>query len=340
MIQEAIKTLVHLQDLTPAQMQEAMHEIMNGRVQTNEIVAFLQALSEKGESVEELTAAATVMREYAVKISSDSEVLLDTCGTGGDVKGTFNISTAVAFVASACGAKVAKHGNRLVSSACGSADILEALGINIQMSASTISRCLDEIGIAFLFAQNMHPSMKYAMPARKQIGKRTIFNLLGPLTNPAGAKHQLIGVFDLRWEEPLAQVLVNLGSTHVMVVHGEDGLDEVTTTGKTYVCEVYKGALNSYTIAPGEFKIKQATLKDLAGGSIADNANILMDVLCGKPGPARDIVILNAAMAVYVADLAWSMQDGIVMSTKAIDSGEALEKLTLLRERSNDEQKT
>ncbi len=332
MIQEIIEKLAKNEDLSATQMQQAMEEIMTGRAQTKDIVSFLTALSNKGETVEELTAAVKVMRHHVTGINTKHKVILDTCGTGGDRKGTFNVSTIVAFVASGAGITVAKHGNRSVSSSCGSADILEALDININMSKEKIEKCLDEIGIAFLFAPNFHPAMKYAMPARKQIGKRTMFNILGPLSNPAGATHQLVGVFDAYWTGVLAEVFLRLGTQHALVVHGQDGLDEITTAAKTYVSEAHKGRVDNYEINPEDFGIQKSKLEDLLGADAALNAKILMDILNGKPGPKRDIVVLNAAAAIYAADKAGSIKEGIKFAAESMDSGKALEKLELLRQ--------
>lgn len=332
MIIEATQELSRGKNLDARQMEAVMEEIMTGKAQTDEIVSFLAALNKKGETADELTAAVGVMRRHATRIRSDKEIVLDTCGTGGDRKGTFNISTATAFVVSGCGITVAKHGNRSVSSVCGSADILEALGININMTAEQIERCLNEIGIAFLFAPNLHPAMKYAMPARRKIGARTMFNILGPLSNPAGATHQLIGVYDSRWTEILARVLGNLGTVHALVVCGQDGLDEITTTTKTSVSEIYKGKLKTYEIEPRDFGIKKAKPQDLAGGTASDNAKILFDVLNGKSGPQRDIVALNAAAAIYTADRVNSIKDGIKLACESIDSKQALRKLELLKD--------
>ncbi len=335
MIEEAIEIISKHSDLSAEQMQAVMEEIMTGKVETPQIVSFLLALSNKGETTEELTAAVSVMRRYVTKINTRQELILDTCGTGGDKSGTFNVSTIVAFVASGCGITVAKHGNRSVSSCCGSADILEKLGININLPPEKLERCLDEIGIAFLFAPNLHPAMKYAMPARKQIGKRTMFNLLGPLSNPAGARHQLVGVYDKHWVEILAQVLNKLGTVHALVVHGEDGLDEITTTAKTYICEAEQGKIKSSYIGPEDFGFKRAKLEDLSGGDALGNSQILFDILNGKAGPRRDIVLLNAAAAIYIADKAKSIKEAINLATESIDSGKALKKLELLKEYSN-----
>lgn len=336
MIKEATELLSKHLDLTAVQMEAVMEEIMTGKVDTGQIISFLILLNKKGETAEELTAAVTVMRRHVTRISVNKEVILDTCGTGGDRKGTFNVSTVVAFVASGCGICVAKHGNRSVSSCCGSADILEALGININMTKETIERCLDDIGIAFLFAPNLHPAMKYAMPARKHIGAKTMFNILGPLTNPAGATHQLLGVYDAYWTEILAHVLGNLGTAHAMVVHGEDGLDEITTTTKTLISEEYKGKINNYEISPEDFGFKRTNPEDLAGGTASANAKIVMDILKGKTGPQRDIVLLNAAAAAYTSDKVKSIKEGIKLVSESIDSGRALEKLELLKEYSNE----
>lgn len=331
MIREAIDKISAHKDLTNSEMQSVMEEIMTGRAQTLEIVSFLTGLSKKGETVDEITAAVSVMRKYATRINTKHKVILDTCGTGADTKGTFNVSTVVAFVASGCGITVAKHGNRSVSSCCGSADILEELGININMSKEQIENCLDNIGIAFLFAQNFHPAMKYAMPARKQIGAKTMFNILGPLSNPAGATHQLVGVYDNRWTKTMAEVLLNLGTAHALVVHGEDGLDEITTTADTNVAEAYQGKINSYKISPQDFGFKKARLGDLTGGSPSVNAKILLEVLDGKTGFHRNIVLLNAGAAIYTADKAKSIKEGIELAKESIDSKKALEKFNLLK---------
>lgn len=336
MIQEAAGLLANRKDLTAAQMTQAMEEIMSGKADTDGIVDFLSGLSAKGETAEELTAAVSVMRKYAVKINTAKEIVLDTCGTGGDVRGTFNISTAAAFVVSGCGITVAKHGNRSVSSKSGSADILEALGININMDTAQIERCLNEIGIAFLFAPNMHPAMKYAIPARKQIGKRTMFNILGPLTNPAGAKYQLVGVYADSLREKVARVLSNLGALHALVVHGQDGLDEITTATKTSVTQVKSSAISNYEVDPRDFGFKYARLEDLAGAGPDENAAILFDILKGVPGPKRDIVVLNAAAAIYTALKAPSIKEAVALAEHSIDSGAALKKLGLLKKYSHE----
>jgi anthranilate phosphoribosyltransferase len=335
MIQEATNILSQQSDLTASQMEMVMEEIMTGRVKTPQIVGFLTALNKRGETPEEIFGAVKVMRRYAMRVQVKHEVILDTCGTGGDEKHTFNISTAVAFVASGADIVVAKHGNRSVSSKSGSADILEALGINILMTKEKVQHCLNDIGIAFLFAQNFHPAMKYAMPARKEIGAKTIFNFLGPLSNPANATHQLLGVYDSKWAHILAQALANLNTQHALVVHGRDGLDEITTMDKTLVFEVQRGEVKEYEISYRDFGFNKAKLADLSGRTAIDNAKILLDILNGKPGPVRDIVVLNAAAAIYTADKVGSIKDGIELAQDSIDSKKALKKLELLKRHSH-----
>lgn len=336
MILEATEKLNQKTNLSPEEMESVMGEIMSGTAPTPQIVQFLTALSAKGETIEEITAAAKVMCCHAVKISSKKETVLDTCGTGGDKKDTFNISTAVAFVVAGCGVTVAKHGNRAVSSCCGSADILEAVGVKIDLSKEKIERCLDEIGIGFLFAPGMHPAMKHAMEARRSIGQRTIFNILGPLCNPARATHQLMGVFDAGLAPVMARAAGNLGVKHAMVVHGKDGLDEITTTDKTFISEFVKGEVVNYEISPKDFGIRTAQPEDLEGGSVHDNVQIMLEVLNSKSGPCRDIVILNAAAALYTADRAGSIKQAIPMVIDSIDSGRAIRKLAFLKELSNE----
>jgi len=338
MIKELVKQLVNKKDLTAVQMQQVMREILSGSTDTADIINFLTSLNQKGETVGELTAAVNEMLKYVEPIIVDTENILDTCGTGGDKKGTFNISTITALVASGSGITVAKHGNRSVSSKCGSADILEALGVDINMDKAKIKKCLKEIGIAFLFAPNLHPAMKNVMPARKQIAGKTMFNILGPLINPARATNQLIGVYSREWTRPLAQVLYNLGSRHILVVHGADGLDEVTTTDKTFVSEVNNGTLRDYEITPEEFGFPRAKANDLNGGSVEDNLKIVRDVLDGKKGRAREIVLLNAGCAIYAADKTSTIAEGIKLAEKSIDSKAALKKLELLKEYSQNGQ--
>ena len=332
MIKDLIKRLLNKKDLTQLQMQQVMREILSGAVDTADIIAFLTSLNDKGETVAELTAAVNVMLKYVEPIIVDKPNILDTCGTGGDKKGTFNISTITALVASGAGVTVAKHGNRSVSSKCGSADILEALGVKINMDAGKIKKCLQEIGIAFLFAPNLHLAMRHVMPARKQIAQKTIFNIIGPLINPARATNQLIGVYSKGWVRPLAEVLHNLGSRHILVVHGADGLDEVTTTDKTFVTEVSGGMIKDYEIVPEDFGFKRARLDDLSGGSIAENVKIAQDLLAGEPGSRRDIVLFNAGCAIYAADKVDTIAKGIKLAQVSLDSKAALEKLRRLKE--------
>lgn len=332
MIRDAIRALAEKKDLSASQMQEVMRQILGGATDTADIVAFLTSLSDKGETVEELTAAVTVMLKYVEPIIVERANILDTCGTGGDRKGTFNISTAAAFVASGAGVTVAKHGNRSVSSKSGSADILESLGVKIDMTRELIKECLEKIGIAFLFAPNLHPAMKHVMPARRKIAGKTMFNILGPLINPARATNQLIGVYDAQWAPILARVLHNLGTRHVLVVHGNDGLDEVTTTDKTFISEVSAGAFRDFETTPEEFGFKRSALDALAAEDVVSSARIVMDVLSGKKGPPRDIVLFNSGCAIYAADRAASIKEGVELAADSLDSGRAMKKLTLLRE--------
>jgi len=332
LIKEVINKLKGKGNLTKDEMRAAMLDILSGVTDTADIISFLTLLNDKGETVEELTAAVQSLLEHVEPIIVDRPNILDTCGTGGDRRGTFNISTISAFVASGAGVCVAKHGNRSLTSKCGSADILEALGVNIEMSRDKIKKCLEDIGIAFLFAPRLHPAMKNVMPARKQIAEKTIFNILGPLINPARATNQLVGVYSREWVGPLARVLHNLGTRHALVVHGADGLDEVTTADKTFVCEAFSGKFSEYAVCPEDFGFKRACPADLNGGGVEDNRDIAMDVLNGVKGPRRDIVLLNSGCAIYASDKAASIADGIKMAEASIDSGAALAKLTMLKE--------
>ncbi|OGX23434.1 MAG: anthranilate phosphoribosyltransferase [Omnitrophica WOR_2 bacterium RIFCSPHIGHO2_02_FULL_45_21] len=332
MIKEVITILSERSDLGQSRMQEVMQEIMQGKTTPAQIAAFLVALRMKGETADEITGAALAMRKFVKRINTFEDVVLDTCGTGADRVHTFNISTVSAFVACGCGLVVAKHGNRAVSSRCGSADLLEALGININIDQKKVEECLKKIGIGFLFAPNLHPAMKYAAAVRKELGLRTIFNLLGPLTNPAFATHQLLGVYDLKLLKVLAEVLGNLGVRHGLVVHGLDGLDEITTTSATKVCELKNKKLKFYSIHPSDFGIKKARLKDLEGGDVKANARIAQEILQGAKGPRRDIVLFNSGCAIYVADKAKSIKQGIELAQESIDSGRALRKLEELRQ--------
>jgi anthranilate phosphoribosyltransferase len=290
----------------------------------------------KGETVPEITGCAQVMREKVVKVKTKHSVVIDTCGTGGDAIGTFNISTCAAFVAAGAGAIVAKHGNRAVSSRCGSADVLKALGVKVEgITLQQVEQCLDDIGIAFLFAPMLHGAMKFAAPVRRELGVRTIFNILGPLTNPAGAKRQLIGVFDERLCRPLAEVLSELGTERAMVVHGAGGCDEISNCGLSTVCEVKGDEVRLHQISQRDFGMKIASVKDLLGGDVETNANILRSILHGEDGPRRDVVLLNAGAAITIAGLAETLAEGVQLAKDSIDSGKAKNKLAELIEVSN-----
>ena len=332
MIREAIAKIADRINLTKKEMQATMQEIMNGKATPAQIAAFLTGLRVKGETVEELTAACQVMRQFLKPIRINKKVILDTCGTGGDSKHTFNISTISAFVVAACGITVAKHGNRSISSSCGSADLLEGLGVNINIDAAMMKSCLEKVGIAFLFAPKLHPAMKYATPVRREIGIRTIFNVLGPLSNPAKATHQLVGVYSKELVRPIAEVLKNIGLKHALVVHGADGLDEITTTTKTFACEVKNKRVKSLIISPRSYGIKLAKLEDLKGGSIGRNVSIARSVLSGKRSAYRDIVVLNSAFAIYVADKVKSIKFAVRLSEEIIDTGRAEAKLERLKQ--------
>jgi len=326
MIREAIETLVSGKSLTVEQAGMVMEEIMAGEATPAQFGAFVTALRLKGETVEEIAGMARVMREKAIPVVVSGPVV-DTCGTGGDGSGSFNISTAAAFVVAGAGLKVAKHGNRSMSSICGSADVLEALGLRIDLGAEQVQKCLEEVGIGFMFAPNFHPAMKYAAAPRREIGIRTVFNILGPLTNPAGAKSQVLGVADGSLTMKMAQVLELLGCHHALVVHGEDGLDEITLGGRTTVCELKKGVIESYSVTPEEFGFTRVSVESLRGGSPQENAEILHRILKGEKGPRRDIVLMNAAAALVAGDRAENLEQGIQIAREAIDSGKALEKL-------------
>lgn len=335
-VMDAIDKVVSKADLTEDEMFRAMEAIMDGGVSPAQIAAFITALRMKGETVDEITGAARSMRSRALSIGTASEKpLIDTCGTGGDRSFTFNISTTAAFVAAAAGASVAKHGNRSVSSLCGSADVLEKLGIGIDLAPDDVGRCIERTGIGFLFAPVFHGSMKHAAAPRKEVGIRTIFNILGPLTNPAGAKFQLLGVYDGQLCEKLANVLMRLGTERAMVVHGLDGLDEITVTAQTQVSEVRGGRVENYLIDPRNYGIDLYPSGDLSGGDAQENVRITKGVLAGDlRGAKRAIVLINAAAALYVSGLARTIDEGVEMSRDAIDSGAALQKIDQLREAS------
>ena len=329
-MQQAIRAVTQRRDLTEDEMTAVMGLIMNGEATPAQIGGFLVGLAMKGETVEEVTAAARVMRDLATRVSVNGEHLVDTCGTGGDASGSFNISTASALVVAAAGGRVAKHGNRSVSSKSGSADVLEAAGVNLDLTPEQVGRCIDEVGVGFLFAPRHHGAMKHAIGPRREMGVRTLFNVLGPLTNPAGAPNQVLGVFSNRWLEPLANVLGRLGSRHVMVVHAEDGLDEISIGAPTRVAELRDGEVRVYLVSPEDFGLERADLSALRVNDAAESLAMIRGVLEGRPGPARDIVLLNAGAALYVADLADTFADGLVKARKTIDSGAAAAKLEQL----------
>lgn len=332
MLDAHIKQIQDGTSLTASQMTEAMEAIMTDRVAHDELVTFLTALRNKGETVEEIVAAVRVMRHHATQCEGMPEGLVDTCGTGGDRKGTFNISTAAAFVIAGADVPVAKHGNRSVSSRAGSADVLEALGVAIDLPPEKVRTCIHEAGIGFFFARRYHPAMKHVAAARKEIGTRTIFNLLGPLANPAGAHRQLIGVFAESWCEPLARVLGELGSEHVMVVHGQDGMDEVTLANKTTVAELKDGSITTYEIDPRDYDMALCAPEDLEGGDVEHNAHLMRGLLEGYESPLRDVVMLNAAAALIVAGRAMSLEDGLEIAEKSLNQGHAMERLKKLIE--------
>ncbi|GAB4283288.1 MAG: anthranilate phosphoribosyltransferase [Deferrisomatales bacterium] len=352
MLKPFIRRLVEGVDLTEAEMIDAMEAIMGGEATPAQMAAFLTALRIKGETVEEITGAARVMREHATpipvgrprdavvsidrdEINVEYETIVDTCGTGGTGTNTFNISTTTAFVLAGAGLRVAKHGNRAVSSRCGSADVLEALGVNLEVTPETVRTCIEEIGIGFLYAPLLHSAMKHVAPVRREMGIRTVFNILGPLTNPAGASRQVLGVYREELTGVLARVLGRLGSRRAMVVHGSDGLDEITITGFTHVAELADGAVTERDIRPEEFGLASAPPESIRGGDARDNAAIVRGVLEGEKGPRRDVVLLNAAAALTVADRAQDMAAGIALAAEAIDSGKARAKLERLVELTN-----
>jgi anthranilate phosphoribosyltransferase len=334
-IREAIDNLVNRVNLSEAETIDVMNEIMTGEATPLQVAAFLTALRMKGESVEEITGAARVMREKAHRVSVGSKNVLDTCGTGGDQKGTFNISTTAAFVVAGAGVPVAKHGNRSVSSQSGSADVLGALGVKVDAPKDRVERCIAEIGIGFLFAPLLHEAMKYAVQPRRDIGIRTIFNLLGPLTNPAMARYQLIGIYSGDLVGMIAQVLRNLGSARALVVHGFEGLDEISLCGPTKVAELRDGEVKQYTLEPEQFGLKRCQLSDLHGGSADESAVVVRAVLDGKLGPAREVVLLNSGAALYVSGKAANFQEGMHLAAESIDSGSARQKLQQLVEMTN-----
>ncbi len=331
MIKEAISKVVMKVNLTEAEAEAVMREIMQGEATDAQIAAYITALRMKGETVEEITGSARVMREKAVPVKLDAKYQLDTCGTGGDMAHTFNISTTVAFVVAGSGVTVAKHGNRSVSSKSGSADVLQALGVNIELSSSRVEECMKEVGIGFLFAPLMHKAMKYAIGPRREVGIRTIFNVLGPLTNPANVTSQIMGVYAAELTAPLARALGNLGAIRAFVVHGMDGLDEITITDKTKVSEFRDGTVKDYFVHPSDFGIAAGEAEDLRGGDAKDNAEITVAVLKGQKGTRRDIVLLNAAAGLVASGLVADFKAGIRTASESIDSGAAMKKLEQLK---------
>jgi len=342
MILDALHRIAnHRQSLSREEAREVMAEVFSGNCTDAQIAALLVALHMKGETVDEIVGFAEAIRAAAAPLSlhqksmvdvsgTERDALVDTCGTGGDASGTFNISTAAALVAAGAGVRVAKHGNRSVTSNCGSADVMEALGVNIDLPLARLAACLDKIGIAFLYAPAMHSAMKYVQPARRELRLRTVFNLLGPLTNPAQASAQVVGVYSAALVEKLAEALSRLGVRRALVVHGMDGLDEITITGPTRIAEVRQGAVHTYEVTPEEFKMHRASIEDLSGGDAAANAAIIREVLAGTKSPRRDIVLLNTAAALVAAGKADHLKDALPLAVESIDSGAAAHKLEAL----------
>jgi len=335
-IKEIIQKVVEGCDLTEDEARGTMEEIMDGKATASQIASFITALRIKGETVDEITGCAKVMREKAERIHIKHELdVVDTCGTGGDKADTFNISTACAIVAAGGGLTVAKHGNRSVSSKCGSADVMKELGINIDISPNRVEECINNIGIGFLFAPLFHKAMKYAIGPRREIGIRTIFNILGPLTNPANAKYQILGVYDPNLTDKLVHVLKNMGSKSAFVVHGDGGFDEISITGKTRISELKNGEIKRYFIEPRDFGLSTGEKEDIKGGDAAENAKIIIKILKGEKGARRDIVVLNAAHIFVATGKAKDIREGITLAENSIDSGAALNKLNTLREETN-----
>lgn len=334
-MQSAIKAVTEYKNLSQDEMTEVMNLIMTGQATDSQIGGFLIGLRMKGETVDEVTAAATVMRELSTRVDVQKDNLVDTCGTGGDASGSFNISTASAFVAAAAGAHVAKHGNRSVSSKSGSADVLETAGVNLELKPDQVAECIHNVGVGFLFAIKHHGAMKHAIGPRKEMGVRTIFNVLGPLTNPAAAPNQVIGVFSKDWVEPLAQVLKQLGSRHVMVVHAEDGMDEISIGSETHVAELKDGEIKIYTVKPEDFGMTRTDLSEIRAKDSADSLAIIKSVFDGQSGPAQDIVCLNAGAAIYVSGLTSSLMKGVKKAQSVVADGSAGKKLDALIHYSN-----
>ena len=326
-IQEGIKTIMTGQDLTREEISSLMNQILRGSVSEVQIGAFLVSLCIKGESVDEVIGSAEVMRELSSKVSVDKEYLVDTCGTGGVGSGIFNVSTTAAFVASSCGAKVAKHGNRSATRKSGSADLLEAAGIAINLTPYQVKKCIEEVGIGFMFAPAHHDAMKHAIGPRKELGIKTIFNLLGPLTNPAGALNQVLGVFDMKWVKPIAEVLKGLGSNNVLVCHSEDGLDEISTSAPTKVAELRNGKIEEYSISPSDFGLKVLSINELKVDSPEESLKLAKKALNGENEAASQMVAMTSGAALYVAGLVKELKEGVELSLESIAKGRGLEKL-------------
>jgi anthranilate phosphoribosyltransferase len=335
-MQAAIQAVIDRRDLSGEEMRAVMMAIMTGEATPAQTGGFLVGLRMKGETIDEIAAAAQVMRELATRVEVSGAHLVDTCGTGGDAAETFNVSTASAFVVAAAGGQVAKHGNRSVSSKCGSADVLEEAGVNLELTPAQVAQCVQQLGVGFMFAPLHHGAMKHAIGPRREMGVRTIFNVLGPLTNPAGAPNQVIGVFSDELLEPLARVLAQLGSEHVLVVHGEDGMDEISIAAATQVAELKQGSVSRYRIEPEAFGIQRGSLRDIQVASAGESLALIQRVFAGEPGPARDIVALNAGAAIYAAGLADSLQAGVARAQQVLAAGQARDKLEQLVQLSQD----
>ena len=329
MIQEAISSVVSGQSLSADEATQVMEEIMTGEATPAQFGAFVTALRLKGETPDEIAGMARVMREKALRVQSDGD-LVDTCGTGGDGSHTINVSTISAFVTAGAGLRVAKHGNRAITSACGSADVMEAAGVKVDLGPEGVEQCIREVGIGFMFAPTFHPAMRYAGPPRREIGIRTVFNILGPLTNPAGARSQVLGVADGSLGEKMAMVLLRLGCQHALVVHGEDGLDEISITGPSQVWELKDGNIYNFAVTPEDLGLSRASASDVQGSSIEDNLAAMNSVLSGEKGPARDIVLLNASAALAAGNAVDNLKQGIMAASESIDSGKAMAKLRAL----------
>ena len=336
-MQAAIKAVTEKRDLTSEEMNATMRLIMTGEATPSQVGGFLIGLRMKGETIDEIAAAASVMRELASKVEVDKTHLVDTCGTGGDSSGSFNISTASAIVVAAAGGKVAKHGNRSITSKSGSADVLETAGVNLELSPEQVADCVNDIGVGFMFAPLHHSAMKHAIGPRREMAVRTIFNVLGPLTNPAGAPNQVLGVFSKDLVEPLANVLQRLGSEHVLVVHAEDGMDEISIASPTFVAELKEGSISSYNIQPEDFAMSRVDLDQIRARDSAHSLEIIKSVFNNTDGPAKDIVCLNAGAAIYAAGLTRSLADGVKKAQEVIASGKVSEKLEQLVKKTNAE---